>query len=141
MGYFYLMIAIMSEVMGTSMLKLSDGFTNLIPSTLCIIGYGVSFYFLSLVLKIIPIGVSYAIWSGVGIVLISIVGLFLFDQQLDVPAILGISLIISGVFVIHLFSKTVQHWIEICTAIIVYLWSSFRTRSNVRTLSGISFPK
>lgn len=109
MGYFYLMIAIMSEVMGTSMLKLSDGFTKLIPSILCIVGYGVSFYFLSLVLKIIPIGVSYAIWSGVGIVLISIVGLFLFDQQLDVPAILGISLIISGVLVIHLFSKTVQH--------------------------------
>ena len=109
MGYFYLMIAIISEVMGTSMLKLSYGFTKLIPSTLCIVGYGVSFYFLSLVLKIIPIGVSYAIWSGVGIVLISIVGLFLFDQQLDVPAILGISLIISGVLVIHLFSKTVQH--------------------------------
>ena len=103
------MIAIISEVMGTSMLKLSYGFTILIPSTLCIVGYGVSFYFLSLVLKIIPIGVSYAIWSGVGIVLISIVGLFLFDQQLDVPAILGISLIISGVLVIHLFSKTVQH--------------------------------
>ena len=83
-------------------------FTNLIPSTVTFIGYSVSFYFLSMVLKYIPIGISYAIWSGLGIVLISIVGLLVFKQELDLPGIFGMVLIISGVIVIHLFSGSAK---------------------------------
>ena len=103
MAYAYLLIAILSEVLATSMLKASDGFTKLIPSIVTFIGYSVSFYFLSMVLKYIPMGISYAIWSGLGIVLISIVGLLVFKQELDLPGIFGMVLIISGVIVIHLF--------------------------------------
>ena len=99
MAYAYLLIAILSEVLATSMLKASDGFTKLIPSIVTFIGYSVSFYFLSMVLKYIPIGISYAIWSGLGIVLISIVGLLVFKQELDLPGIFGMVLIISGVIV------------------------------------------
>ena len=108
MAYAYLLIAILSEVLATSMLKASDGFTKLIPSIVTFIGYSVSFYFLSMVLKYIPIGISYAIWSGLGIVLISIVGLLFFKQQLDLPGIFGMILIISGVVVIHLFSGSAK---------------------------------
>ena len=108
MAYFYLAIAILSEVLGTSMLKASIGFTRALPSFICILGYSVSFYFLSLVLKVIPMGLSYAIWSGCGIVLISIVGLVFYQQQLDYPALLGISLILSGVIVIHLYSESIK---------------------------------
>ena len=108
MAYTYLLLAILSEVLATSMLKASDGFTKLFPSIISFIGYAVSFYFLSMVLKYIPIGISYAIWSGLGIVLISIVGLFFFKQQLDLPGIFGMILIISGVVVIHLFSGSAK---------------------------------
>ncbi len=108
MAYAYLLIAILSEVLATSMLKASDGFTKLIPSIVTFIGYSVSFYFLSMVLKYIPIGISYAIWSGLGIVLISIVGLLVFKQELDLPGIFGMVLIISGVIVIHLFSGSAK---------------------------------
>ena len=108
MAYAYLLIAILSEVLATSMLKASDGFTKLLPSIITFIGYSVSFYFLSMVLKYIPIGISYAIWSGLGIVLISIVGLFVFKQELDLPGIFGMVLIISGVIVIHLFSGSAK---------------------------------
>ena len=108
MAYAYLLIAILSEVLATSMLKASDGFTKLIPSTITFIGYSVSFYFLSMVLKYIPMGISYAIWSGLGIVLISIVGLLVFKQELDLPGIFGMVLIISGVIVIHLFSGSAK---------------------------------
>ena len=108
MAYAYLLIAILSEVLATSMLKASDGFTKFIPSTVTFIGYSVSFYFLSMVLKYIPIGISYAIWSGLGIVLISIVGLLVFKQELDLPGIFGMVLIISGVIVIHLFSGSAK---------------------------------
>ena len=108
MAYTYLLLAILSEVLATSMLKASDGFTKLFPSIITFIGYAVSFYFLSMVLKYIPIGISYAIWSGLGIVLISIVGLFFFKQQLDLPGIFGMILIISGVVVIHLFSGSAK---------------------------------
>ena len=90
------------------MLKASDGFTKLLPSIITFIGYSVSFYFLSMVLKYIPIGISYAIWSGLGIVLISIVGLLVFKQELDLPGIFGMVLIISGVIVIHLFSGSAK---------------------------------
>ncbi|ALS99459.1 DMT family transporter [Lacimicrobium alkaliphilum] len=102
-----LSIAILTEVIATSSLKASDGFTRLLPSVVVIIGFGLSFYCLSLTLKVIPVGIVYAIWSGVGIVLISIAGWLFFGQKLDWPAIAGISLIILGVAVMNLFSKSV----------------------------------
>ena len=86
-----------------------EGFTRLWPSVIVVAGYGVAFYFLSLTLKTIPVGVAYAIWSGLGITLVSIIGYFLYKQNLDLPAILGLCLIIAGVLVINIFSKTVSH--------------------------------
>jgi small multidrug resistance pump len=109
MSYLYLTIAIVAEVIATSALKASEGFTNLIPSLIVTVGYGVAFYFLSLVLKTIPVGIAYAIWSGLGIVLISVIGLVLFQQKLDLAAIIGMGLIIAGVVVINVFSTSVSH--------------------------------
>ena len=109
MSYLYLTIAIISEVIGTSALKASEEFTKLIPSAIVIIGYAVAFYFMTLTLRTIPIGVTYAIWSGMGIVLITIAGIFLYKQIPDIPAIIGMGLIVAGVIVIHLFSKTTPH--------------------------------
>jgi small multidrug resistance pump len=109
MSYLYLTIAIVAEVIATSALKASEGFTNLIPSLIVTVGYGIAFYFLSLVLKTIPVGIAYAIWSGLGIVLISVIGLVLFQQKLDLAAILGMGLIITGVVVINVFSSSVSH--------------------------------
>lgn len=109
MHWIYLAIAIVAEVIGTSALKASDGFTKLYPSLVVIVGYGVSFYCLSLTLRTIPIGIAYAIWSGVGIVLISLIGWLAFNQKLDLPALLGISLIAAGVAVLNLFSKSAGH--------------------------------
>jgi small multidrug resistance pump len=108
-GYLYLGIAIVAEVVATSALKASEGFTRTGPSLVVAIGYGVAFYFLSLVLKTVPMGVAYAIWSGVGIVLIAAIGWLLMKQPLDLPALLGIGLIVAGVAVIQLFSKTAAH--------------------------------
>lgn len=108
-GYLYLGIAIVAEVIATSALKASEGFTRTGPSLIVAIGYGIAFYFLSLVLKTMPMGVAYAIWSGVGIVLIAAIGWALMKQPLDLPALLGIGLIVAGVAVIQLFSKTVAH--------------------------------
>lgn len=107
--WIFLSIAIASEVIATSFLKQSDGFTRLWPSLIVIAGYVTAFYFLSLVLKTISVGVVYAIWSGVGIALIALVAWLMFGQSLDLPAILGVSLIIAGVLVISLFSKSVSH--------------------------------
>lgn len=109
MGYVYLAIAIIAEVIATGALKASDEFSKLVPSVVVVIGYGVAFYFLSLVLKTIPVGVAYAIWSGLGIVLISLVGLVFFEQKLDWPAIIGMILIVSGVVVMNVFSHSVTH--------------------------------
>ncbi|EOX4453476.1 multidrug efflux SMR transporter [Vibrio alginolyticus] len=109
MGYLYLTIAIIAEVIGTSALKASEGFTQTLPSIVAIIGYGVAFYFLSLVLKAIPVGVAYAIWSGLGVVLVAIVGTVIFNQKLDLAAIIGMLLIIAGVFVMNIFSTSVKH--------------------------------
>ncbi len=109
MPYIYLAIAIIAEVMATSALKASEEFTKLYPSLLVVVGYGVAFYFMTLVLRTIPLGITYAIWSGVGIVLVAVVGVVLYKQIPDLPAILGMALIISGVAVIHLFSKTLNH--------------------------------
>ena len=106
MAYTILFIAILAEVIGTSALKMSDGFTKLVPSLVVVVGYGLAFYFLSIVLRSIPVGVAYAIWAGVGIALIAIVGVVFFKQTLDVPAIAGISLIVAGVLVINLFSES-----------------------------------
>ena len=109
MVYVYLLLAIVSEVIGTSALKASQSFTRLGPSAVTVIGYGLAFYFLSLTLATIPVGVAYAIWSGVGIVLIALVGLFWFGQTLDAPAVLGLGLIVAGVATINLFSNSVGH--------------------------------
>lgn len=107
--YLYLAVAIIAEVIATSALKASDGFSRLLPSVITVIGYGIAFWCLSLTLKVIPTGIVYAIWSGVGIVLISAVGWFWFKQSLDAPALIGLGLIIAGVLVINLFSKSVAH--------------------------------
>ena len=109
MTYLYLAIAIIAEVAATSALKASEEFTRLIPSLIVIVGYGIAFYFMTLVLRVIPIGITYAIWSGVGIVLVFVVGLLLYKQAPDLPAVIGMCLIISGVVVIHVFSKTINH--------------------------------
>lgn len=109
MTYVYLIIAIIAEVIATSALKASEEFSRLVPSLIVIVGYGVAFYFMTLVLKVIPVGVTYAIWSGLGIVLVSIVSFFVYKQTLDMPAILGIGLIVSGVIVLQVFSKTAGH--------------------------------
>jgi small multidrug resistance pump len=109
MPFVYLAIAIVAEVIGTSALKASDGFTVWQPSLVVAIGYGISFYFLSLALRTIPVGIAYAIWSGVGIVLISLIAWVAYRQALDVAAMVGIGLIIAGVCVIQLFSRTLPH--------------------------------
>ena len=109
MAYLYLAIAILAEVIGTSALKASKEFSSLVPSLIVMVGYAVAFYFMTLALRSIPLGITYAVWSGIGIVLIAIAGVFLYKEIPDLPAIIGMGLIISGVVVIHLFSKTVGH--------------------------------
>jgi len=108
-AYAFLAIAIVAEVIATSFLKASSGFTRWMPTLVTIAGYAVAFYFLSLTLATLSTGIAYAIWSGVGIVLISLIGWVAFGQSLDAPAMLGIALIIAGVLVIHVFSKSVAH--------------------------------
>jgi small multidrug resistance pump len=108
MGYWYLAIAIIAEVIATSALKSSEEFTKLVPSIIVIIGYIVAFYFLSMVLKTVPIGIAYAIWAGAGIVLVALTGAVIFKQVPDLPALIGMVLIITGVLVMHLFSKTLN---------------------------------
>ncbi|MGQ3072288.1 MAG: DMT family transporter [Ferrovibrionaceae bacterium] len=107
--YLYLAIAIIAEVVATSALKASEQFTKLVPSAIVVIGYGVAFYFLALCLRTIPVGVAYAIWSGLGVVLVAVIGYFVFDQKLDAPAMVGIGLILAGVLVLNLLSKTSGH--------------------------------
>jgi small multidrug resistance pump len=109
MNWLFLSIAIVAEVIGTSALKAAEGFTRLGPSLVVIVGYGMSFYFLSLALRGIPVGVAYAVWSGVGIVLISVIGWLAFGQSLDGPAVLGIGLILAGVLVLNVFSRSSAH--------------------------------
>ena len=105
MHYLYLAIAIVAEVIGTSALKATEGFSRLAPSAVVVVSYGVSFYFLALALKTIPVGVAYAIWSGVGIGLITLIGWIVFKQALDAAALAGIALIVAGVVVIQAFSR------------------------------------
>jgi small multidrug resistance pump len=104
MQWFYLSIAILAEVIATSSLKAAEGFTRLVPSLIVVFGYGTAFYFLSLTLRTMQVGTAYAIWSGVGTVLISLVAWLLYSQKLDAPSILGMALIISGVIIIKFLS-------------------------------------
>ena len=108
-AYLYLGAAIVAEVIATSLLKTSQGFTRLWPSVATVVGYSISFYCLAQTLGSVPTGVAYAIWSGVGIVLISLIGGLVFGQTLDAPALAGMGLIVAGVVVINLFSRSVAH--------------------------------
>lgn len=107
--YLPLAIAIVAEVIATTALKSSASFTRLLPSVITIVGYAIAFYCLSLTLRSIPTGIAYAIWSGVGIVLISLAGWLIHKQSLDLPALLGLSLIIAGVIIVNVFSKSAAH--------------------------------
>jgi len=109
MSYVYLGIAIVSEVIGTSFLKQSEGFTRLVPSLITVAGYLIAFYFLSLTLRTVPTGIAYAIWSGVGIVLITSVAWIFQGQKLDAPALLGMGLIVLGVVVMNVFFRSLGH--------------------------------
>lgn len=108
-NHLFLLVAIIAEVIATSALKASEGFSRLGPSVLVIVGYGVAFYCLSLTLRTIPVGVAYAVWSGAGIVLVSLIGFALYGQKLDVWALTGIGLIVAGVLMINLLSKSAGH--------------------------------
>ena len=107
--WIYLTVAIISEVAATSALKSAEGFTKLWPSCIVVAGYAAAFYFLSLTLKTIPVGMAYAIWSGAGTALVALVAWLYMGQKLDVPAIIGILLIVSGVLVLNIFSKSSAH--------------------------------
>lgn len=109
MSWIYLGIAIFAEVIGTTALKATDGFSKLLPSLIVVVAYGASFYFLSLTLKIIPVGIAYAVWSGVGIVLIALAGWWFFGQTIDKAGVVGILLIGAGVIVLNTFSQTGVH--------------------------------
>jgi small multidrug resistance pump len=104
-----LAIAIIAEVIGTTALKASSEFTRLIPSLIVVVGYGTAFYFMSISMRVLPVGIMYAIWSGMGIVLISVLGWLVFRQTLDTPAMIGLAFIIAGVIIINVFSKSVGH--------------------------------
>ena len=109
MGALFLAIAIVGEVIATSFLRASQGFTQPVPTIVVLVGYGVTFYFFSLALQTIPVGVAYAIWSGVGIVIVSIIAFLVYKQTLDAPALIGMALILAGVLVINLFSHSAMH--------------------------------
>ena len=108
-GWLFLVIAIVGEVIATSALKSSDGFTKFVPSVIVVTGYGAAFYFLSITLKTIPVGIAYAVWSGLGVVLVTAVAWVLHGQKLDSWGFVGIGLIVSGVAVLNLLSKTSAH--------------------------------
>ncbi|MCR6500395.1 SMR family transporter [Shinella sp. CPCC 101442] len=107
--YAVLVVAIVFEVLGTSAMQAAQHFTRVVPTAMMIVCYAIAFFFLSWSLRYIPVGIAYAIWSGLGIVLISVVGYFVFGQKLDFAAICGLGLIIAGVLVLNLFSKSTFH--------------------------------
>ncbi len=109
MIFVYLVLAIVAEVIATSALKASMGFTRPLPSVVVVVGYGLAFYLLSLVLRTLPVGVAYAIWAGLGIVLVTLVGIVFFAEKPDLPAVIGISLIVAGVVMLQVFSKMNVH--------------------------------
>lgn len=109
MNWIYLAIAITAEVIATSFLKSSEGFSRALPSIAVVVGYGVAFYFLSLTLRTIPVGIAYAIWSGAGIVLIAGIGWLFLGQKIDLAGVVGMGLIVAGVATLNLFSKMTVH--------------------------------
>ena len=109
MPYVYLALAIVAEVAATSALKASAEFSKLVPSLIVIVGYGVAFYLLTLVLRTVPVGIAYAVWAGLGIVLVAITGAILYKQLPDVAVVIGMGLIVAGVVIINVFSKTSVH--------------------------------
>lgn len=109
MHYLFLVVAIACETIGTTALQASQQFTRLWPSVLVVVAYGAAFYFMALTLRVMPVGVVYAIWSGLGVVMIAGIGYVVFGQKLDLPAVLGLGMIIAGILVIHLFSNTTAH--------------------------------
>ncbi len=106
-GYFHLGVAILAEIVATSALKASNGFTRAIPAMVAVAGYVVAFYFLSLALRSIPLGIAYALWSGVGIVLLAAIGWIWYRQSLDAPAVVGLGLIVAGILVIKFWSRSI----------------------------------
>ena len=109
MPYLYLAIAVAFETIGTSAMQACQQFTRLWPSVLVVVGYAISFYFMALTLRFMPVGIVYALWSGLGIILIALIGYAVFGQKLDLPAIAGLGLIIAGIVVIQLFSNATAH--------------------------------
>ncbi|SHF37307.1 small multidrug resistance pump [Modicisalibacter ilicicola DSM 19980] len=109
MAYFYLFVAIVAEVLATSALKSSEEFTRFWPSVLVVTGYGLAFYMLTLVLRTVPVGIAYAFWAGLGIVLVTLIGVVVFKERLDLPAVLGLAMIVGGVVVIQAFSNVSAH--------------------------------
>lgn len=108
-AYIYLFFAILAETIGTTALQASQQFTRLLPSLLVVVAYAISFYLLAMALRSIPVGIAYAVWSGLGIVFIAAIGFLVFGQNLDLPAVLGMGMILAGILVIHLFSRAAPH--------------------------------
>ena len=108
-AYIALAIAVLAETIGTTALQASQQFSRLIPSTVVVVAYALSFYFMAIALKTLPVGIVYALWSGLGIILIAGIGFVVFGQKLDTGAVLGLGLIIAGIGVIHLFSDATAH--------------------------------
>ena len=108
MKWIYLLVAIITEVIATSALKESEGFSKILPSLIVVIGYSLTFYFMSLTLKEMSVGITYAIWSGMGILLISLIGYFKYNQVLDAPGILGMTFIVIGIIILRFFSKSTE---------------------------------
>ncbi|AUC55339.1 QacE family quaternary ammonium compound efflux SMR transporter [Sagittula sp. P11] len=109
MPYLILILAVVAETIGTTALQASQQFTRPLPSVVVAVSYAAAFYLLSMVLKVMPVGVTYAIWSGLGIVLIAVIGRVVFGQKLDLAAVLGMGMILAGIVVIHLFSRATPH--------------------------------
>ena len=109
MAFLFLALAIVAEVVATSALKASEGFTRLWPSVTVVIGYGLAFYLLALVLRTMPVGIAYAFWAGLGIVLVTLVGMLVYGERPDLPALLGLTMIVGGVVVIQVFSSVASH--------------------------------
>ncbi|BBU56217.1 MULTISPECIES: SMR family transporter [Mameliella] len=109
MPYVFLAFAVLAETIGTTALQASQQFTRVVPTAITIVAYAAAFYLLGIALKYFPVGIAYAIWSGLGIVFIAVIGLAVFGQKLDLPAILGMGMILAGILVIHLFSNTSPH--------------------------------